>query len=69
MTKEKFAHYLSTKGYSVIDIKDPSDIGCVAIVLGRPNISHFTQVKDMGNDNYQVRIGVADYKNQRILKN
>lgn len=43
-------------------------MGCIAIVMGRPNISHFTQVKDMGNDTYQVRLGVADYENQAILK-
>ena len=67
-TKEKFANYLSQKGYSMLTIQDPNETGSTAIVIGRPNISDFTQVKDIGQALWEVRLSVDDYDNKDIIK-
>ncbi len=66
-TTRDFAEYLSDKGYKMLSVQVPNKNGVTAIVIGEPKLSDFTQIKDIGQNAWEVRLSVNDYDNKEIV--
>lgn len=66
MTQLEFANYLSKKGYKMMTVCKPTERGVEATVIGKPNVTDFTQIADAGQGLWNVYISKKDFDNELI---